>query len=157
MTHGMAILRDERDLVWLTLSGLERRGPDVVYDVHFMAREQPTEPPEPFLSGYGFREPIEGLTQLIEHLGEAVAGSLTALRHDPIADGLSIELKAGGQGNPPQFEVVTWLDLTRTSRALKARAVRGRHQVGIRMFTDRDRLEEFRAGLIALAISPAGQ
>jgi hypothetical protein len=157
MSAEMAVLRDDCDLVWLTLSGLERRGGDVLYDVHLMARDEPGEPPEPFLSGYGFREPIVGLAQLIDHLGEAVAGSLTALRHDPIADGLSIELKLGGQGNPPQFEVVAWLDLTRTSRALKARATRGRHQVGTRFFTDLGRLEEFRAGLIALANSAADQ
>lgn len=157
MSDGMAVLRDERDLLWLAVSGLERRGSDVLYDVHLLARDEPTDPPEPFLSGYGFREPMAGLSRLVEHLGEAVVGTLTAMRHDPITDGLSLELKAGGQGNPPSFQVVAWLDLTRTSRALKARAARGRHQVGLRLFTTRERLEEFRADLIALANSPTDQ
>ncbi len=151
MTGTMAILRDERDLLWLTVSGVGRRGNDLRYDVHLLARDEPTEPPEPFLSGYGFREPVAGLAHLVTHLGEAVSGTLTALRHDPIADGLSIELKARGHGDRSSFEVVVWLDLTRTSRALKARGSRGRHQVGLRMFTSRARLEEFRAALFALA------
>lgn len=157
MNEAMAILRDERDLLWLAVSGIRRRGDELTYDVHLLARDEPTEPPEPFLSGYGFAEPRSGLSHLIDHIGLAVTGELTALRHDPITDGLSIELKARGQGNPPSFEVVVWLDLTRTSRALKARATRGRHQVGMRLFTGRERLEEFRAALFALANEASSQ
>ena len=153
---SMAILRDERDLLWLALD-VERIGGDLRYDVHLLARDEPTDPPEPFVSGYGFREPASGLLHLVTHVGQAVSGEVTALRHDPITDGLSLELKAAGQGASPGYEVVLWLDMTRTSRALKARAARGRHQVGLRLFTTRARLEEFRAALFVLASGSAEQ
>ncbi len=146
-----AVLRDERDLLWLVLDHVEVAGGDVVYDVHFCAREEPDQPPEPFVSTGGFREPVEGFGSLVENIGHAVSGAASALRHDPIADGLSMELKARDGGPDPSFEVVIWLDLTRMSRALKARGTRGRHQAGLRMIVRRSGLEAFRAALFLLA------
>jgi hypothetical protein len=148
-----AILRDERDLLWLIVDTSEAPASpsDVRYDVHFCAREEPGEPPEPFLSAAGYSEPRAGLASLVENIGHAVSGNASALRHDPIADGLSIELKARDGGPDPSFEVVVWLDLTRMSRALRARGTRGRHQSGLRMIVRRSGLEAFRAALFLLA------
>jgi hypothetical protein len=157
MSAGMAILRDERDLLWLALSNLSRQGGDLIFDVHLLARDEPTGPPTPFLSGRGYREPISGISGLLRSLDEAVSGELSAMRHDPIQDGLSFELKAAPGGQDPSFEVVLWLDMTRTGRAMKARATRGRHQAGLRLFTTREQLEEFRAGLFSLAFSEPRQ
>ncbi len=145
-----AILRDERDLLWLVVEA-EAHGGDVLYDVHFCARDEPGEPPEPFLSAPGYREPAPGLQSLVENIGHAVAGTASALRHDPIADGLSVELKARDGGPDPSFELVLWLDLTRMGRALRARGTRGRHQAGLRMIVRRSALEGFRAALFLLA------
>lgn len=153
----IAILRDERDLLWLALSDVSLHGNDILYDVHFCAREEPGEAPTPFLSAAGYREPIEGMRHFIEELGHAVAGEVTALRHDPIADGMSVELKATGQGEDLTFQVVLWLDLTRMGRAMKARAVRGRHQSGLRMHVTRAGLEAFRDSLFTLAFEGGGQ
>jgi hypothetical protein len=146
-----AILRDERDLLWLVLDEVSLHGGTVVHDVHFCARDEPDRPPEPFLSAGGFREPIAGFRSLVENIGHAVSGSASALRHDPISDGLSMELKARDGGDDPSFEVVIWLDLCRMSRALKARGTRGRHQAGLRMIVRRSGLEAFRAALFLLA------
>ncbi len=146
-----AILRDERDLLWLVLDDVHRVGSDVLYDVHFLARNEPAEPPEPFLSTRGYREPAEGFDSLVENIGHAVGGEASALRHDPIADGMSVELKAQGSGQDLCFELVVWLDLTRMSRALKARGHRGRHQSGLRMVVSRADLESFRSELFLLA------
>ncbi len=150
---SMAILRDERDLLWLALSEVRAQGDDIWFDVHFLARDEPGEPPEPFLSTCGFREPRAGLRELLRNLAGAVTGDVSAIRHDPIAEGLSMELKARGGPSDLVFEIVLWLDLTRMSRAMKARAARGRHQAGLRMFVRRDALEEFRAALFTLAFS----
>lgn len=146
-----AILRDERDLLWLVLDELEVHGGTVRHAVHFCARDEPGEPPEPFLSAGRYQEPLDGLQSLVENIGHAVSGEATALRHDPVADGLSLELKARERGSEPTFEVVLWLDLTRMSRALKARGVRGRHQSGLRMIVTRSALEAFRSTLFLLA------
>ncbi len=149
---SLALLRDERDLVWLALSDVQRATSDVVFDVSFLAREQPGETPAPFLTASGYREPVAGIRSLLEGLGEAVGGDLTAMRHDPITDGLSLELKA--RGAPPNltFEIVLWLDLTGMGPALRARGARGRHQSGLRIFVTRASLEEFRSQLFALAL-----
>jgi hypothetical protein len=147
----LAILRDERDLLWLAFSDLSRHGGDVLFAVHFCAREEPGEPPTPFLSAAAYREPVEGMLHFIDELGLAVAGDVSALRYDPISDGLSMELKAHGRGADLTFEVVLWLDLTRMGPAMKARAVRGRHQAGLRMHVTRAGLEAFRESLFALA------
>ena len=146
-----AVLRDERDLLWLVLDGVERSDSGVTYDVHFCARDEPEEPPEPFVSAGGYLEPAEGFHSLVENIGHAVSGAASALRHDPIADGLSFEVKARDGGPDPSFEVVVWLDLTRMSRALMARGHRGRHQSGLRMIVRRSGLESFRAALFLLA------
>lgn len=149
---SMALLRDERDLLWLALSDVRREGRDVIFDVSFLAREEPGESPVPFLTASGYREPAVGLLSLLEALGEAVGGDLTAMRHDPITDGLSFELKA--RGEPPRltFEIVLWLDLTRMGAALRARGARGRHQSGLRMYVTRAGLEEFRERLSDLVV-----
>ena len=154
---SMAILRDERDLLWLALSEIRREQDDCVFDVHLLARDEPTEVPSPFLSGCGYREPLPGLAGLLSSLAEAVVGEVSALRHDPIGDGLSLELKARGEGSTLSFEVVLWLDLTRMNRARTARATRGRHQVGMRMFVTRAALEEFRSSLSILAFEGPSQ
>jgi len=149
---AMAILRDERDLLWLAISMNELNERELIFDVHMLARDVPEEAPVPFLGVFACREPLAGLRGLLEDLGGAVSGEVTALRHDPISDGLSIELKAqqGGSG----FEVVVWLDLTRMSPAMKARASRGRHQSGLRFFCTRAGLEDFRAQLASFLASP---
>ncbi len=146
-----AVLRDERDLLWLLIDDVTVRGADVLFTVHFLARDEPGEPPVPFVSAGPYREPLVGLQSLLDGLGHAVAGGVRALRHDPIADGLSIELKAQGESAEDGFAVVLWLDLTRMGRALKARASRGRQQAGLRMYVSRAALEAFRADLEALA------
>ena len=150
-----AVLRDERDLLWLVLDGVEATDAGVSYDVHFCARDEPDQPPEPFLSAGGHLEPASGFRSLVESIGHAVSGSASALRHDPVADGLSFEVKARDGGPDPSFEVVLWLDLTRMSPALIARGHRGRHQSGLRMIVRRSALEAFRSALFLLA-SPGG-
>ena len=148
---AMAILRDDRDLLWLALSLVECTEEDLVFDVHLLARDEPGESPVPFVTACGYREPLVGIRALLEDLAGAVRGDVTALRHDPISDGLSIELKA--QGAPDLgFEVVLWLDLTRMGRAMRARASRGRHQGGLRFFCDRTALEAFRADLASFLV-----
>lgn len=147
---GMAVLRDERDLLWLVLDDFVARGNDRLCDVHFLAREEPTEPPAPFVSTFGVVEPCEGLRSLAEGLRQAAAGELHALRHDPIGPGLSMEVKASG-GESRTFEVVLWLDLVRMNRAMKSRATRGRHQAGLRMHVDAAALRAFADGLAAHA------
>ena len=144
--------------MWLVLGGVERAGGSVHYDVHFLARDEPDLPPEPFLSACGYTEPAEGFVELLRSFGEAVAGPVTALRHDPVSDGLSIELKcrstSSAEGRPvagDSFELVVWLDLTRMGRAMRVRGRRGRHQAGLRLFTTRAHLEAFRADLSRLA------
>jgi hypothetical protein len=150
-----AILRDERDLLWLVLDDVRRQGGDVLYDVHFLAREAVGEPPAPFLSAGAYREPVEGMASLLEALAGAVVGEVRALRHDPITDGLSLEVKAQGEPGDLRFEVVLWLDLTRMGPALKARAVRGRHQSGLRFVATQAGLEQFREALFSLAFPGA--
>ncbi len=150
-----AVLKDERDLLWLVLDGVEPSRGGVTYDVHFCAREEPGEPPEPFMSAAGYFEPAEGFGSLVENLGHAVSGAASALRHDPIADGLSVELKARHGGPDPSFEVVLWLDLCGMSPALRARGHRGRHQAGLRMIVRRSALEAFRSSLFLLASDDA--
>ncbi len=150
-----AILRDERDLLWIVLDDVRRRGGDLVHDVHFLARTSPSEPPEPFLSTFGHREPTAAFDSLLEDLGHAVAGGVRALRHDPINAGLSLELKSRPEeGGDAMFEVTAWLSLVRMNQAMKARAVRGRHQSGLRMMITRAGLEAFRSELIALTEGP---
>ena len=149
----MAILRDDRDLLWLALSMVERTDSELVFDVHMLARDEPDEAPVPFMTACGYREPLAGIRSLLDDLGGAVSGEVTALRHDPISDGLSIELKA--QGSPELgYEVVLWLDLTRMGRAMRARASRGRHQSGMRFFCGRAALENFRADLASFVAGP---
>jgi hypothetical protein len=150
-----AVLRDERDLLWLLLEEFRADGSDIVFDVHFLARQEPTEPPRPFLSARGYREPVEGFLQVLERLGEAVTGGLSAMRLDPIADGLSIELKRRNEAGQELFEVVLWLDLVRMGRAMRARANRGRQQAGLRFFATREGVEEFRAALMDAAFPEA--
>jgi len=147
----MVILRDERDLLWLALDDFVARGNDRLCDVHFLARDVPTEPPAPFVSTFGVVEPREGLRALAEGLASAAEGEVSALRHDPIGPGLSIEIKASGQGEHLTFQVVMWLDLVRMNPAMKSRAVRGRHQSGLRMHVTAAALREFAAGLRAVA------
>ena len=148
----MAILRDDRDLVGVAISVEDLNERDLIFDVHMLARDEPDEAPVPFLSAFSYREPLAGLRGLLDDLAGAVTGEVTALRHDPISDGLSMELKAqrGGQG----FEVVVWLDLTRMSPAMKARATRGRHQSGLRFFCTRSALEDFRSQLASFVAGP---
>ena len=152
---GTAILRDERDLVWIVLDDVHLQGGDLVYDVHYLARTEPTEAPEPFLSTFGHREPREALDSLLDGIGRTVAGEVRALRHDPIGDGLSLEVKARSEAAGMRFQVTAWLDLVRMNRAMRSRAVRGRHQGGLRFSTTRADLESFRAALIALAEPPS--
>ncbi len=149
--HDLAILRDERDLLWLLLSDVRRHGADLVFDVALCAREEPDEPPVPYLTAAGYREPLPAVRHFLDELAAAVTGEVSALRHDPVTDGFSMELKASGAGRDLTFETVMWLDLTRMGRAMRARAVRGRHQSGLRMHVTRDALESFRESLFALA------
>ena len=145
--QGLAILKDERDLVWLMLDDFRAEGDQRIVDIHFLAREEPGEPPVPYLSAWGVVEPAVGLRSLADSVGKMAEGELRALRHDPISPGLSMEMKAGAHS----FEVVLWLDMVNTSPAFQARAVRGRHQAGLRMFVDAESLVGFRAGLLQLA------
>lgn len=146
-TDGVAILRDERDLLWLMLDDFRAQGDDRIVDVHFLARDDPNQPPVPFLSAWAVVEPAAGLQSLAESVGGMANGEVRALRHDPIGPGLSMELKAGDR----VCEVVLWMDLVQVSPALKARAARGRHQAGLRMFVTLEALQGFRAGLLQLA------
>ena len=147
----MAILRDERDLVWIVLDDVHAVGADLRYDVHYLARATPNDPPEPFLSTFGHREPREALQSLTEELGRAVSGDVRALRHDPVGDGLSVEVKARTEGSGRAFEITAWLDLVRMNQAMKSRAVRGRHQGGLRFVSTRSQVESFRVELLAFA------
>ncbi|MCO4771450.1 MAG: hypothetical protein KDA24_15565 [Deltaproteobacteria bacterium] len=147
--QGMVLLRDERDLLWLVLDDFVARGNDRLCDVHFLAREAPAEPPQPFISTFGVVEPREGLAALAEGLARAAEGEVSAMRHDPIGPGLSLELKATGSDETLTFEVVLWLDLVRMNPAMKSRAVRGRHQSGMRMHVTAAALRDFAAGLRA--------
>ena len=149
----MAILRDDRDLLWLALSAVECTEQDLVFDVHMLARDEPGEAPVPFLTACGYREPLAGIRGLLDDLAGAVSGEVKALRHDPISDGLSIELKAQATAELG-FEVVVWLDLTRMGRAMRARASRGRQQSGMRFFCGRAALEDFRADLASFVVGP---
>jgi hypothetical protein len=151
VTGGTAILRDERDLIWIILDDVRPIGVDLLYDVHFLARSEPNEPPEPFLSTFGHREPRHALNSLLDALGRAVTGEVRALRHDPVGDGLSLEIKADTKSGALGFEITAWLDLVRMNRAMRSRAVRGRHQGGLRFHTTQAYLESFRAELIAFA------
>jgi hypothetical protein len=158
MTDGVtAILRDERDLLWIVLDDVKVAGKDLLYDVHFLARNEPDSAPEPFMSTFGHREPSVAFCSLLEEIGRAVAGEVRALRHDPVNDGLSLELKSRVEGSEIRYEVTTWLDLIRMNRAMKSRAVRGRQQSGVRMMTSRAALESFRSDLIAFADPPSGR
>ncbi|HCP47311.1 MAG TPA: hypothetical protein DIU15_14815 [Deltaproteobacteria bacterium] len=145
-----AVLRDERDLVALAFENVRSQGADRIFDVQFRVRQGPEAAPEPFLCATAHREPAVALSSLLDDLGRAVVGEISALRHDPVADGVSIELKAGGLAGEGGYQVVVWLDLCRVSPATRARATRGRHQSGLRFFTTRDRLEDFRAQLAQL-------
>lgn len=145
--EDVAVLKDERDLLWLMLDDFRARGADRIVDIHLLARETPDEPPVPYLSAWGVVEPATGLRSLAESVGRMADGELRALRHDPIGPGLSMEMKAGSG----TFEVVLWLDMVNTSPAFQARAVRGRQQSGLRMFVDAESLTSFRAGLLQLA------
>jgi hypothetical protein len=149
LAGGMVVLRDERDLLWLVLDDFVERGDDRLFDVHFLAREAPAEAPVPFVSTFGISEPVEGLRALADDLGLAAHGDVSALRHGPIGAGLSLELKGTGAAEHLTFEVVLWLDLVRMNPAMKSRAVRGRHQAGLRMHVTAAALREFAAGLRA--------
>lgn len=151
----VAVLRDERDLVWLVLSSIRPLGADLAFDVHFLSRDEPDDAPQPFLSGVGYREPESGLRGLLDVLAAVVLEDVRALRHDPLQDGLSLEIKTEGAGDDRNFEVVLWLDLTRTSRAMRAWGSRGRQRSGLRFFTTVERLEEFRRDLDRLAFPAA--
>lgn len=155
ISTGVAVLRDERDLVWLVVDSVRPVGGDLSFDVHFLSRDEPDDAPQPFLSGVGYREPESGLRSLVESLAGVVLGELTALRHESISDGLSFEIEVEGQGEERSLEVVLWLDLTRTSRAMKAWGSRGRQRSGLRFFTTVDKLEEFRHDLDRLAFPAA--
>jgi len=147
----MVVLRDERDLLWLALDDFVERGDDRLYDVHFLARAQPNEAPTPFVSTFGNVEPRQGLGSLADDLARAADGEVSALRHDPVGAGLSMEIKATGSGENLTFEVVLWLDLVRMNPAMRSRAVRGRHQSGVRMHVTAASLREFAVGLRAYA------
>ncbi len=151
MTGATAILRDERDLLWIVLDDVKIVGRDLIYDVHYLARSAPGEAPEPFVSTFGHREPRSAFASLLDDLGRAVAGEVRALRHDPVTDGLCVEVKARTEGGEATFEITTWLDLVRMNHAMKSRAVRGRHQSGLRLTATRAGLESFRADLIGFA------
>ncbi len=144
---GRARLLDERDLVGVSVE-LDAAGRVAVC---FLGREQPESPPAAWLSVAGFREPPEASLTLMDGLWGLVRGEISAMRHDPVGDGLSIEVKleraADGED---RYEVVLWLDLLRWNPAFKARATRGRQRAGLRFFTTRDRLEAFREGLQGL-------
>lgn len=154
-TPEVAVLRDERDLVWLVIGAIEPLGSGLRFDVHFLSRDEPDDAPQPFLSGLGYQEPESALRSLVEALAGMVLGDVRALRHDPIQDGLSFEVKAEGDPSDPTFEVVLWLDLTRTSRAMKVWGSRGRQRSGLRFYTNLERLEEFRRDLDRLAFPAA--
>jgi len=145
-----AVLRDERDLVALAFENVRSVGTDRIFDVQFRVRQGPELPPESFLCATAHREPAVALASLLDDVARAVVGDISALRHDPVSDGVSIELKAGGAAGEDGYQVVVWLDLCRVSPATRARATRGRHQAGLRFFTNRERLEEFRTQLAQL-------
>jgi len=145
-----AVLRDERDLVALAFENVRSAGSDRIFDVQFRVRQSPEDAPESFLCTTAHREPAVALGSLLEDVARAVVGEISALRHDPVTDGVSIELKAGGAAGEGGYQVVVWLDLCRVSPATRARATRGRHQAGLRFFTTRERLEEFRVQLLQL-------
>jgi hypothetical protein len=142
-----AILRDERDLVWLLVDGVEPEGGDVCFDIHLLARAEPHEPPETLVSTRGHREPREAIDALLRTLAEAARGDVTAARLDPVRDGLSFEVKRPDDG---PLEVVLWLDLLRFGRALRARGERGRQQAGLRFFTTEAAMLSFVADFGAL-------
>ena len=92
------------------------------------------------------------LASLADGLGRAADGEVSALRHDPVGPGLSMEVKgSGGTEENRTFEVVIWLDLVRMNPAMKSRAVRGRHQAGMRMHVTAASLRDFATGLAAHA------
>ena len=155
MTSEVAILTDERDLVWLLVGDIRDRGDHFSFDVHFLSRDRPDEAPEPFLSGLGYQEPAAGLRSLLDHLAGVVLGEIRAMRHDPVSDGLSIELKVDGDGPDRDCEVVLWLDLTRTTRAMKVWGSKGRQRAGLRFHTGIDQLESFRVALERIAFPAA--
>lgn len=146
---AMVVLRDERDLLWLVLDDFVERGEDRLYDVHFLAREEPNEPPQPFISTFGVAEPRESLRSLAHDLSRASDGEVSALRHDPFGMGFSMEIKATGEAENLTFEVVLWLDLVRMNPAMKSRAVKGRHQAGLRLHVTAAALRDFALGLQA--------
>ena len=152
---SVAVLADERDLVSLVLGPLRPAGSELSFDVQFLARDEPDSPSRAFVSGVGYREPESGLRSLVEALAGVVLGDVHAVRHDPIHDGLSFEVKASGEGQARNLEVVLWLDLTRTSRSMKAWGSRGRQRSGLRFFTTADKLEAFRSDLARLAFPAA--
>ena len=154
-SQGVAILKDDRDLVWVVFSGLQFAGNDLRFDVHFLSRDEPDEAPQPFLGGVGYREPVEGMRALLASLAGVVLGEVRAMRHDPVQDGLSLEIKTEGDGDDRSLQMVLWLDLTRTSRAMKAWGSRGRQQGGLRFHTTVERLEDFRSALDQLAFPAA--
>ena len=151
----VAILPDERDLVWLVVGSVRPLGNEFSFDVHFASRDEPDDAPQPVLSGVGYREPESGLRSLVESLAGVVLGDIRALRHDPVQDGLSFEIKVEGDGQQRSLEVVLWLDLTRTSRAMKAWGTRGRQRSGLRFHTTVDKLEQFRSDLDRLVFPAA--
>ena len=155
MAPDVAILRGERDLVSLVFAEVRDRGDHFTFDVHFCSRDLPDQDPEPFISGYGYQEPVAGLRSLLDNLAGVVLGDISALRHDPAADGLSIEVKVSGEGGERSCEIVLWLDLTRTTRALKVWGTRGRQRSGLRFHADIAALEVFRAALERLAFPAA--
>ena len=152
---SVAVLRDERDLVSLVFGPLRPEGSELSFDVQFLCRDEPDAPPRAFLSGTGYREPESGLRSLVEALAGVVLGDVRALRHDPIHDGLSFEVQTSGEGSERSLEVVLWLDLTRTSRSMKAWGSRGRQRSGLRFFTSVEKLETFRGALDRLAFPAA--
>jgi len=154
-TSEVAVLRDERDLVWMVIGSIQPIRGGFSFDIHFLSRDEPDDAPQPFLGGVGYQEPEAALRSLVESLAGVVLGDIRAMRHDPVQDGLSVEIKAEGQGGDDTFEVVLWLDLTRTSRAMKAWGSRGRQRSGLRFYTTLDRLEEFRRDLDRLAFPAA--
>jgi hypothetical protein len=151
----VAVLSDERDLVWLVIGSVRPLGSELSFDVQFASRDEPDDTPQPFISGVGYREPESGLRSLVEALAGVVLGDIRALRHDPVRDGLSFEIKVEGEGDQRSLEVVLWLDLTRTSRAMKAWGTRGRQRSGLRFHTTVDKLEQFRSDLDRLAFPAA--
>lgn len=152
---SVAVLADERDLVSLVVGPLRPAGSELSFDVQFLARDEPDSPSRAFVSGIGYREPESGLRSLAEALAGVVLGDVHAVRHDPIHDGLSFEVKASGEGHDRNIEIVLWLDLTRTSRSMKAWGSRGRQRSGLRFFTTAEKLEAFRSDLVRLAFPAA--